>query len=179
MTGTQGTSIMLIPWELQYRSHICLCIHRLPWYFFPFLDTAHCHGAMLPRGKEHHCWACWITRGWGDGKEGGETSRSALYFKVDQAHAEISALPSEQKMRDFLPLQAGICESEWAHNLSVKSTGVTCHSGTWSDPDLAFLGHRTQPLMVAVKHTHVSRTNCETWGADRALCPSTAWAPQT
>lgn len=52
MTGTQGTSIMLLPRELQLRSHICLCIHRLPpWYFFPFLDTAHCHGAMLLVGK--------------------------------------------------------------------------------------------------------------------------------
>lgn len=91
-------------------------------------------------------------------KERGETSRSALYFKVDQAHAENSALLSEKKMRDFLPLQAGICESEWAHNLSVKSTAVTCPWGTWSAPDLAFLRDRAQPLMVAVKHTHVSRT---------------------
>lgn len=83
---------------------------------------------------------------------------------MDQAHAENSALFSEEKMRDFLPLQAGICESEGARNLSVKSTGVTCHWGTWSAPDLAFLGDRAQPLMVAVKHTHVSRTraNCET-----------------
>lgn len=178
MTGTQGTSIMLLPWELQLRSHICLCIHRLPpWYFFLFLDIAHCHGAMLSHGKEHHCWACWITQGWGDGKEGGETSRSALYFKVDQARAENSALRA--KMRDFLPLQAGILESEWAHNFSVEKHW--CHWGTWSAPNLALLGDRAQPLMAAVKHTHVSRTweNCEIWGGDRALCPSPAWAPQT
>lgn len=52
MTGTQGPSILPLPWELHLHSHICLCIHRLPpWHFLPFLDIAHCHGAMLPRGK--------------------------------------------------------------------------------------------------------------------------------
>lgn len=36
MTGTQGTSIMPLPWELQLRSHICPCIYTLPLVFFSF-----------------------------------------------------------------------------------------------------------------------------------------------
>lgn len=116
MTGTQGTSIMPLPWELHQWSYICLCIHRLPpWYFFPFPRHCllpWCHATSL--GKEHHCWARWITLGWGEGQEWAETSWSALYFKVDQAHAENSALLSEQKMRDLLPLQADACKPEQA-----------------------------------------------------------------
>lgn len=133
MTGMQGTSIMPLPWEPHQWSYICLCIHRLPpWYFFPFPRHCllpWCHATSL--GKEHHCWACWITLGWGEGQEWAETSWSALYFKVDQAHAENSALLSEQKMRDLLPLQADACKPEQACNCSVKSTGVTCHWDTW------------------------------------------------
>lgn len=153
MTGTQGASIMLLPWELQLRSHICLCIHRLPLVFFPFprhCSLPWCHASSWERTPLLSMLDYMRLRRW-EGR--GETSRSALYFKVDQTHAENSAPLSEQKMRDFLPLQAGICESEGAHSLiNVKSTGVT---GTWSAPDLAFLADRAQPLMVTVKHTRV------------------------
>lgn len=66
----------------------------------------------------------------------GETSRSALYFKKDQAHAGNSALLSEQKMRDFLPLQEGnvnlnrLAASEWEALVS-PVTGVLGQPLTW------------------------------------------------
>lgn len=105
-------------------SHLSLHPQAPPDIFFPFLGTAHCHGAMLPRGKEHHCWACWITWGWGEGKEGSDTSRSALYFKVDRAYAEnCSPFRAEnERFSSFAGRHMWIwtglqpqCEKPWCH----------------------------------------------------------------
>lgn len=177
MTGTQGASIMLLPWELQLRSHICLCIHRLPLVFFPFprhCSLPWCHASSWERTPLLSMLDYMRLRRW-EGR--GETSRSALYFKVDQTHAE-NCSPFRAKNERFSSFagrhmwiwrgsQPHQCEKHWCHWYLVSPwPGLPCRQSPAPD---GYCETHSCP-----EHEQTMKPEGET-----ALCPSPAWAPQT